>query len=117
MARSAVAHHGIGISRERRSPGEGGCQWDIGWKINATVHNTATPETFRDWPIESLANSRLKGPLQSTSSSQSRPCCRWFLAGLAPRTKHSPDAHSRKALSPYRFECSSRKEPENFGFG
>jgi hypothetical protein len=26
-----------------------GCRSDIGQGINAAVHNTASPETFRDW--------------------------------------------------------------------
>jgi len=50
-ARSAVAHAGIGISPARRSLGESGCEWNIGWEVNAPVHNTASPETFRDWRI------------------------------------------------------------------
>jgi hypothetical protein len=50
-ARSAVAHAGIGISPACRSLGESGCEWIIGWEVNAPVHNTASPETFRDWRI------------------------------------------------------------------
>jgi hypothetical protein len=45
-ARSAVAHAGIGISPARRTLGEGGCRWDIGYGINAAVHSTASPERF-----------------------------------------------------------------------
>jgi hypothetical protein len=50
-ARSSVAHAGIGISPARRSLGETGCEWNIGWEVNARVHNAASPETFRDWRI------------------------------------------------------------------
>ena len=50
-ARSAVAHAGIGISPACRSLGEARCEWNIGWEVNAPVHNTASPETFRDWRI------------------------------------------------------------------
>jgi len=42
------------LPRARRL-GEDGCQFVIGSKINATVHNTASPETFRDWRIDSSA--------------------------------------------------------------
>ncbi len=50
-ARSAVAHTGIAISQARRSLSESGCEWNIRWEVNAPVHNTASPETFRDWRI------------------------------------------------------------------
>jgi hypothetical protein len=35
--------------------GEDGCQLVIGWKVNAAVHNIASPEAFRGWRIDSLA--------------------------------------------------------------
>ena len=46
-AHSAVAHAGIGISPARRSLAKGGYQWGTGWKVNAAVHKTASPESFR----------------------------------------------------------------------
>src|SRR5215216_4434749 len=79
--------------------------------------NIASPEHRRDWHEYSLVNSRLTAPPRSTSSSQSLPYCRWFPAGLPPRTKHRSDSSSHKTSSPYPFECSSGNEPQSFGSG
>jgi hypothetical protein len=83
-ARSAVAHAGIGISPARRSLAKGDYQWGTGWKVNAAVHKTASPKTFRDWGTDSLAKPAAKAPLQLISNSQSRRYSRWFPAGPAP---------------------------------
>jgi hypothetical protein len=45
--RSAVAYAGIGIPA-RRTLGEGGLPMGHWQGINAAVHKTASPETFRD---------------------------------------------------------------------
>jgi hypothetical protein len=50
-----TAHRAVGISLARRSLGESGCEWNIGWEANAAVLNTASPNTFRDWGTYSLA--------------------------------------------------------------
>ena len=84
-ARSAVAPAGIGISPARRSLAKGGYQWGTGWKVNAAVHKTASPESFRGLAVLiSQLNEQLKVPLQLISNSQSRPYSRWFPAGPAP---------------------------------
>jgi len=113
-ARSAVAHAGIGIFPARRSLAKGGYQWGTGWKVNAAVHETASPETFRDWRIGRQLNQQLKGPLQLISSSQSRPYSRSFRAEPAPQTtfRSAPARHKTAWL--YRFECCSTSEPQSF---
>src|SRR4029077_11470650 len=73
------------------------------------------PTLFGTGSLIRSLNQQLKTPLQLISNSQSRPYSRWCPVGLAPRTKHSPDACPRKTLSPYRFEYLSGNEPENLG--
>jgi len=46
--RVPAAHRVIGTSLARRL-GEDDCQFFIGWKVNATVHNIASPGIFQDW--------------------------------------------------------------------
>jgi hypothetical protein len=47
--RVPAAHRAIGHLPRARKLGEEGGQFVIGWKVNATVHNTASPETLQDW--------------------------------------------------------------------
>src|SRR5437016_7311881 len=56
----------------------------------------------------------LTTPLRSASNSQSPPYSRWFVAGPSPRSKLDPAYCPRKTVWLYRFEYSSKNEPQRY---